>query len=83
MIASAERVVEATAVPQLLGRERPHGSVLYTCGGTNEYGKPCGKLLFVWVPVAPIPGDYSAMHGTVEIKCRRCKALNAVALEKI
>lgn len=68
----------AVAVPQLPGEDRPYGSVLYVCSGTNEFGKPCGKLLLIWVPES---ADARGGHGHAEVKCRRCKQLNRVALE--
>lgn len=80
MLATMSDSKAAVAVPQLPGEDRPHGSVLYVCSGTNEFGKPCGKLLFIWVPDS---GDSTerAGHGRVEVKCRRCKQLNHVVLE--
>lgn len=72
----------ADAIPQLSGRDVPGGSVLYTCSGTNEHGKKCGKLMFIWMP--PLGGvgqdGERADHGRVEVKCRRCKTLNYVLL---
>lgn len=70
----------ASAVPQLAGRERPAGSVLYLCAGTNEHSARCGKLLFVWIP-SSLDSTERAGHGAIEIKCRRCKTLNTVQLE--
>jgi len=70
----------AVAVPQLPGEDRPHGSVLYVCSGTNEFGKPCAKLLLVWVPDSSDSTERVG-HGRAEVKCRRCKQLNHVALE--
>lgn len=67
----------ADAIPQLAGRDVPGGSVLYTCSGTNEHGKKCGKLMFIWMPPA---GGPPTGHGRVEIKCRRCKTLCYVDL---
>ncbi|MEK7767426.1 MAG: hypothetical protein AAB368_14445 [bacterium] len=83
----------ADAIPQLAGRDVPGGSVLYTCSGANEHGKKCGKLLCIWMPPAP-PGDGTVEsdgtfvpegvdHGSVEIKCRRCKTLNVVPLSSV
>lgn len=76
----------ADAIPQLSGRDNPGGSVLYTCSGLNEHSKKCGKLMFVWMPpVAEAvnghgPGVTRAGHGRIEVKCRRCKTLNYIAL---
>lgn len=65
----------AAAVPQLAGSGRPGGSVLYLCGGENERGARCGKLLMVWLPpAAPVDG------GVVETKCKRCKTVNSIRL---
>jgi len=80
MISRAEEQMrEAEAVPQLGGKMRPGGSVLYVCAGTSEFGKPCGKLLGVWV--SPQNGSRAEDHGHFEIKCRRCKTLNRVPLD--
>jgi hypothetical protein len=78
----------ADAVPQLAGRDVPGGSVLYTCSGTNEHGKKCGKLLCIWMPpyvsdaeqCANADGGRTPDHGRVEVKCRRCKTLNTIPL---
>jgi len=70
---------EAEVVPQLSGQQRPSGSVLYICSGTNEHGKQCGKLLLVWVP--PVQNGSKSDHGRAEVKCRRCKTLNYAPLD--
>jgi hypothetical protein len=83
MIAVANSVKRAEAVPQPAGSKRPAGSVLYLCNGLNEFQTHCGRLLFVWVPPAfSLAISHSARFnlGRIEIKCRACKTLNMVVL---
>ena len=80
--AGAADKVQADAVPQLRGTANPNGSVLFLCAGTDEYKRPeprivrCGRKLFYWMPGA----RGAVTHGTVEIKCRHCGALNVATL---
>jgi phage FluMu protein Com len=69
----------ADAIPQLAGTDVPGGSILYTCSGTNEHNKKCGKLMFIWMP--PVAEVVKVDHGRIEVKCRRCKTLNYILLE--
>lgn len=85
MIVTHARRADASIVSPP-GKDVPGGSVLYTCSGTNEHAKKCGKLMFIWMPPARSaerrPEDHKVDHGRIEVKCRRCKTLNFIVLDE-
>ena len=85
MIVTHARRADASIVSPP-GKDVPGGSVLYTCSGTNEHMKKCGKLMFIWMPSARGESgrayDAKVDHGRIEVKCRRCKTLNFIVLDE-